>query len=125
MKHREQIIQNYIDAYNRFDIERMMRDFDESIIFENISNDTVNMRLEGLSEFKAQAEIAKNLFSGREQVIRSFNHREDETEIEIDYHAIMNADLPNGLKKGDEINLRGRSVFRFSGDKIVGLTDIS
>ncbi|MDB5205022.1 MAG: hypothetical protein JWR72_97, partial [Flavisolibacter sp.] len=31
----------------------------------------------------------------------------------------------NGLKKGDEVKLKGKSIFQFLGDKIIRLTDIS
>ncbi len=35
---RESIIQNYIDGYNEFDIEKMVRDLDDEIVFQNIQN---------------------------------------------------------------------------------------
>jgi hypothetical protein len=125
MKNREKIIQNYIDGYNERDVEKMVEDFDTAIVFENISNGEVNMSMAGLELFKQQAEQAKNYFSSRAQTIRSFTHRDDETEVEIDYKAVLAMDFPNGLKKGDELNLQGKSMFQFSGEKIIKLTDIS
>ncbi len=125
MKQREKIINNYIDAYNSFDVDKILTDFDPSIKFENVSNGTINMTLIGLSEFRQQAEQAKTLFSKRQQTIKSYKHESDQTEIEIDYQAILAIDLPNGLKQGDELNLVGRSIFQFFNDKIIALTDIS
>jgi hypothetical protein len=125
MKQREKIINNYIDAYNSFDVDRMLADFATSIKFENISNGAINMTLAGLSEFRKQAEQAKTLFSKRQQTIKSYKHEGDQTEIEIDYQATLAIDLPNGLKQGDELNLTGRSIFQFLNDKIIALTDIS
>ena len=75
MNQREQIIKNYIEAYNHFNVDKMVENFDASVIFENISNNTVNLSLKGLNEFKTQAEQAKSLFSERKQIIRSFAHR--------------------------------------------------
>lgn len=49
---RHNIIQNYIDGYNEFDVKKMTRDFDNNIIFKNIQNDEVNMTLNGIGEFK-------------------------------------------------------------------------
>lgn len=69
MRLRERIINNYIEAYNRFDIEDMVIDFDTSIKFQNISNGTTDMVLDGLNAFKKQAYLAKNLFSERKQTI--------------------------------------------------------
>jgi hypothetical protein len=125
MINREKIIRNYIDGYNEFDIDKMVKDLDERIMFENISNGETNMLLTGLKAFKEQAEQTKNFFSTRTQTIKSYKHHNDETEIEIDYNAILAIDFPNGLKNGDELKLQGKSVFKFWRDRIIKLTDIS
>lgn len=125
MKNRETIIKNYIEGYNQFNIDKMVYAFDDNIIFENIQNDKTNMSLNGIVEFRLQAEQAIAYFSKREQKIKSFNHTEKTTEIEIDYEAVLGMDFPNGLKKGQQLNLIGKSVFEFEGNKIVKLTDIS
>ncbi|MGB8195019.1 MAG: nuclear transport factor 2 family protein [Chitinophagaceae bacterium] len=122
---KEKIVINYVDAYNNFDIERMVADFDENIKFENISNGVANMTLQGLAAFREQAEQAKNLFTKRTQTIKSWTHNADTTEIEIDYTAKLAIDLPNGFKKGDSLNLQGKSIFKFKDDKIIELVDIS
>lgn len=125
MTERERIIHNYIEGYNAFDLDRMVVDFDDRIVFENMMNGEVNLSLKGLDAFLHQAELAKTYFSERKQVIRSFHHSANATEAEIDYHAILAMDFPNGLKKGEKIILKGRSVFEFDGSRIIRLTDIS
>lgn len=125
MSQRELIINNYIAAYNSFDVDKMVADFDDAIRFENISNGKVDMTLIGIAAFKQQAEQAKRLLSERRQTIRSFIHEPSQTTITIDYFAVLAIDLPNGLKKGAELKLSGVSVFKFNGSKIVGLSDIS
>jgi hypothetical protein len=122
---REKIIENYIAGYNQFDIDKMMADFDDKIVFENIQNTEVNMTLSGLKEFRNQAEEAKKYFSEREQTITLFSHSENQSEIAIDYRAVLAMDFPNGMQKGQELNLKGKSVFEFSNNKIVRLADIS
>jgi len=125
MKLRVQIINQYINAYNNFDVNEMVANMDPLIKFENISNGEVNMTLNGLPAFIEQAEQAKALFISRQQTIKSYKHTGNQTEIDIAYHAILAIDLPNGMKKGDELNLTGKSIFKFLGDKITELTDIS
>jgi hypothetical protein len=125
MNQREQIINQYIAAYNNFDVAGMMADFDDAIRFENISNGNVDMTLDGKAAFKQQAEQARMLLSERKQTIRSYHHERDQTTIEIDYFAILAIDLPNGLKKGAELKLSGVSVFKFADNKIIALSDIS
>lgn len=125
MIEREKIIKNYIENYNQFNIDRMFVDFDDRIVFENIQNGETNMSLNGLAALVEQAEQAKAYFTERTQTIKSYNHFDNTCEIEISYRAILAMDFPNGLKKGQELNLSGKSIFEFEGDKIIRLTDIS
>ncbi|WP_426584393.1 nuclear transport factor 2 family protein [Mucilaginibacter sp. R-33] len=99
MQQRELIISNYVKAYNNFDVENMLKNLAPSVKFQNISNGDVDMELDGIEAFRSQVEQATKLFERREQVIRSFKHTGNKTEIAIDYNAILAADLPNGLKK--------------------------
>lgn len=125
MKEREAKIRNYIEGYNQFDVDKMVAQFHENIVFKNIQNGETTMTLSGLGAFRQQAEQAKQYFSEREQTITAFRHGEAETEIDIDYRAVLAIDLPNGMKKGQEMRLSGKSIFEFSGDEIIGLTDVS
>lgn len=122
---RERIIKNYVEGYNQFDIDKMIVDFKDDVVFENIQNGEVNMTLTGINEFREQAENAKVYFSTRSQTITTFNHFDSKTEIEIDYYAVLAMDFPNGMKTGEELNLKGKSIFEFSDDKILKLSDIS
>ena len=124
-EYREKIIQNYIDGYNEFEVDKMTFNFDDNIIFKNIQNDQVNMTLNVIIAFKQQAEQAKAYFESRRQQITSILHDTDKTEIEIDYFATLAMDFPNGLKKGEKLALKGKSVFVFQDNKIIQLTDIS
>lgn len=125
MLDRDLIIQNYIDGYNQFDVQKMIAGFDENIIFQNIENEQVNLTLHGIEEFKTQANKAKSFFTTRQQTIKSITHFENETEVEIEYNAILAIDLPTGLVAGQELKLIGRSIFEFAGSKIIKLTDIN
>ncbi|MNK79966.1 hypothetical protein D3C87_996630 [compost metagenome] len=125
MTNKEKIIQNYIEGYNQFDIDKMIADFDESVIFENIQNGETNLTLNGIKEFKAQAEKGKEYFSARKQTITSFIQDEITAIIDIDYYAVLAIDFPNGLKAGQELSMKGKSIFQFLDDKIVKLTDMS
>ena len=44
---------------------------------------------------------------------------------EIDYHALLQADLSPELKAGTRLELRGVSILEFADGKIVRLTDYS
>jgi predicted RNase H-like nuclease len=121
----EQIITGYIRAYNRFDIQGMLANLHPEIEFENISNGETNLTLKGIEKFREQAEIAKAVFTERHQEVISMKSHGDTTEVEIDYRGVLALDLPMGLKKGDTLELKGKSIFKFSNEKIIQLTDIS
>lgn len=125
MQVREKLIDNYIEAYNAFDVSGMVRDFTPNIVFQNIQSGSVTLTLEGLEAFVRQAELAKGFFAERKQTVLSYTHQAEKTEVAIDYCGVLATNLPNGMRQGDEIRLRGRSVFEFRGNKIIRLTDIS
>ena len=62
MTDREKIIKNYIEGYNQFDTDKMVIDFGDNTVFENIQNDITNISLKGLKAFIQQAEQAKAYF---------------------------------------------------------------
>lgn len=123
----KEIIENYIRAYNNFEIEGMLKDLDEEVVFQNISGGRVNMTTNGIEAFKKQAEEAKQYFKEREQTIKRLQFYENPAEAvaEIDYKGVLATELPGGLKAGDSINLQGKSVFKFRNNKITEITDIS
>ena len=126
LNERTEKIFRYLDAYNKMDVENMIADFDDGIVFLNVNNGEKSMELKGIEEFKKQAIEALSYFSEREQSIKSITHQYNSTEIVINYRAIPAMDFPNGLKKGDNIELTGKSIFEFSTEgKIIMLTDIS
>jgi hypothetical protein len=120
-----QIIQDYINAYNNFDVEGMIKDLHKDVIFKNISNGEVNLTTTGKSEFESQAKQATQFFKSRKQTITKTSIEEDSIKINIDYQGVIAIDLPNGLKEDDKIELQGKSFFRFMDDKIIEITDIS
>ncbi len=128
MENRERyitVIENYISAYNLFDVKGMCRDLSEDILFENISDGNVDMSIKGIENFKKQAEAATAYFSERHQRIESWNFNNHVVTIEISYQATLAIDLPNGMKKGNMLTLKGISEFVFEDHEIISLRDIS
>lgn len=122
---RKNLIENYVRAYNSFDIDEMLSGLHDRIVFKNITNGETTLKLSGINAFENQARQVVGLFAEREQKITNFVCNEETCEIEVDYSATLAADLPNGLKSGDKINLKGRSIFHFADGKIIEIQDIS
>lgn len=121
----KQIVEKYISSYNSFDIEGMIANLDQHVVFENISNGKIDLRTQGLLEFKEQAENAKQYFRQRTQTIEKWEFNESIVTIDIMYEAVLSLDLPSGLKSGDTLKLNGKSIFEFNGEKIKKITDES
>ncbi|MBC3539238.1 nuclear transport factor 2 family protein [Rufibacter sediminis] len=124
-EHSKQVIQHYIAAYNAFDVQGMIRDLHQDIVFENISNGVVNLRTEGIEAFTSQAEAAKQYFSQRQQTVDSWSFQENNITAAITYEARVATDLPNGMKAGDTVKMTGQSEFRLKDGLIIGITDKS
>lgn len=82
---RRKAIENYVKAYNDFDVKNMLKDLDAEIVFRNISGGEVNLETKGIAEFRAQAERAKDFFKQREQKITDLTFGENEATAEIFY----------------------------------------
>lgn len=124
MRHPEkEIIENYVKSYNNFDVRGMIKDLDENVIFENITNNNVDLHIEGIGDFEQQPTAAREFFRTRNQTIESWQFAESKITIDIDYHAVLAIDLPNGLKSGDTLNLKGRSEFVIEKGKIKKIVD--
>src|SRR5699024_9461386 len=111
------IINKYNNGYKQFENKKKVTNLEDNIVFENIQKNDIRLSLKGLTAFKQQAETAKTYFAKRTQTVKSFRHFDNSTEIEIDYTAILAMDFPNGLKKGQELKLSGKSVFEFKKTK--------
>ncbi|GGE99740.1 nuclear transport factor 2 family protein [Hymenobacter cavernae] len=120
-----QIVEAYIEAYNRFDIDGMVRHLHDDVVFKNISNGEVNLTTTGKDDFRQQAEQAKQYFSQRAQRVTNWQTTDDRIEVLIDYSAVAAIEFPNGLKPGDTLHLQGKSVFQFADGKIISIEDIS
>lgn len=123
-KHK-QLVQEYIEAYNRFDVDGMVRHLHEDVVFRNIAGGAVNLTTTGKDSFRQQAEQAKQYFSQREQRITDWQVADNRVEVLIDYTGVAAIEFPNGLKPGNTLQLQGKSVFQFSDDLVLSIDDIS
>jgi hypothetical protein len=117
------VLLRYIEAYNAKDVSRMLDCFDDECRFENISAGKVSVQTQGKAELEALARKSAAAFAWREQKVLSITEGPGRIVAEIEYHAVLQADLSPDLKAGSELSLRGISVMEFSGGQIVRLSD--
>ena len=126
----EDLIRQYIAAYNRMDVPGMIALLHDVIVFENVSSINGITVTSGKSDFETLARRTLSMFKSRQQTIRSLTLGERTAAVEIEYEAVLTVDLPSGrnaepLKAGETMQLRGVTVFAFSDGKIARISDYS
>jgi hypothetical protein len=120
-----QLIDSYLDAYNCFEVEGMLACLHPEVIFENIEEGVVTLRIEGKDAFESRAAETLEWFMERIQHVTAFQFQDDRAVAEIWYSAMTAIELPNGVKPGTTFQLVGQSIFTFRDGLIASITDIS
>ena len=121
----EDIINQYISSYNDRDIEGMLDCVTEDVVFENISNTGQSMRLEGRGQMGEVARLSGNAFSFRRQRLVNLVIGTGKAAAEIEFEGKAAVDLPNGVKAGETVKIRGASFFEFRGRLLSRIADCS
>ncbi|MGE4318774.1 MAG: nuclear transport factor 2 family protein [Deferribacterales bacterium] len=122
---RQEIVKRFISCYNEFDLDGMLDLLTDDIVFENIIGGSTDVKTSGIAEFENLAGTSLNLFDERKQTITAMTDDGGGINVEIDFYGKIAEDLPNGLEKGDELKLKGRSEYKLKDGKICSITDIS
>ena len=119
------LVESYIRAYNKFEIDTMVSLFSSDCVFESVSNSGNSMKCVGPDKLRETALHGASFFSQRQQSIVHWIFGQDKAVVELQYNAVLAKDLPGGLKAGSEMKLQGVSVFEFADGKIKRLADYS
>ncbi len=124
-KRMKQIINEYIKAYNEFNVEEMLRNVHEDVELKNTTNGEVNVQLKGINVLKSQSEQSLSLFEKREMKIIEQVINDNTVENKISFKGVIAADFPEaGVKSGELVKLEGKSIFQFEKGKIILIEDI-
>ena len=119
------LIEEYLNAYNSFDVDAMVELVDLEIEFRNVSGGDVDTSAIGKDEFRELAQQSVFLFSSRKQTATKFEAEGEVVSVDIDFTGTLATDIPDGMRAGDELRVTGRSEFVFRDEKIYRLTDYS
>lgn len=121
----DEIIRRYIASYNDRDIDGMLACVTDDVVFENISNAGQSMRLDGKAMMRQVAEVSGNAFSYRRQRLTNLVTGEGKAAAEIEFEGRAAVDLPNGVRAGETVKVRGASFFEFRGPLLCRIADYS
>ncbi|WP_233840186.1 nuclear transport factor 2 family protein [Dyella sp. 2HG41-7] len=119
------LIDRYIDAYNRIDVDAMIATMHNEVIFENYTAGVLSVRTVGAYELRHLAESSKYLFSARHQTITRYAELDGVAHAQIHFQGTFAIDLPNGVRAGQSIALDGRSEYRERDGLLIYIADFS
>ena len=121
----DEVIARYIASYNARDIDGMIDCVTDDVVFENISNSGQSMRLDGKDMMRQVAELSGNAFSYRRQRLVNVVTGAGKAAAEIEFEGKAAVDLPNGIRAGETVKIRGASFFEFRGNRLCRIADYS
>lgn len=119
------LIDRYIDAYNRIDVDAMLATMHSEVIFENYTAGVLSVRTVGAHELRHLAESSRHLFSARHQTITRYSEADGTAHAHIHFQGTFAVDLPNGIRAGQSIALDGRSEYRERDGLLIYVADYS
>ena len=119
------LIEQFVDAYNRFDVDGMLALLTSDVLFENLADGQLTAATSGIAEFRQLAEQSKALFSERKQTITALKFRPASVVASIAWRGVFAIDVLNGPAAGTVIELEGESEFEFSGGRLSRIVDRS
>lgn len=107
------------------DVPGMLAPLHDMIVFENVSDASGTTTISGKADLEKMARQSLGVFISRQQRIRSLTLGDRTAAVEIEFSAILAVDLPTGPKAGEAMMLRGVTIFAFSDQKIIRISDYS
>ncbi len=118
------LIDQYLAAYNRFDVDAMLSVLTTDVRFEHYTGETLTTATEGLDALRKLAEQSKSLFSTREQRVTALQIPDAQTAVaQIAYRGQLAVDVPEGPTAGTVIEVQGSSTFSFREGRICKIVD--
>jgi ketosteroid isomerase-like protein len=119
------VVERYIEAYNAMDVDAMLACLTSDVHFRNISAGETNAETNGKSEFAELARMGATAFSSRRQTVTHCINVAERTMAEVEFEAVVAADLPNGWKTGQKLSFAGASYFEIRDGEIARIIDES
>ena len=122
---KQQLVEQYIKAYNDLDVGGMVALMTPDVVFENVSGGRVNATTRGVNEFRQLAERGVQLFSERSQTVTAWTFSPNAARVTLSWRGVFGVNVPDGARKGTVLELQGESAFEFADGRISRIVDRS
>ncbi len=119
----EQTVRLYVEAYNTFNLKKMMRNLNDSLCYENFNGGELTLSTNTLAHFKIQAQKMMLVFEKRKLVIEQLTELENEVSISFTSKEIFAIDINEDIVAGDVITMSGETIFTFKEKEIIKIVD--
>lgn len=117
------LIEAYIDAYNRFDVEGMLVTLTDDVRFEHHADGALSVATDGKADFEKLARVGAALFASRQQTLIELRDDGETVIATIDFHGEIAEDIPEGPGAGTIIEMQDTSEFSFRDNRISRVID--
>lgn len=121
-----EVVRNYIDAYNRMDVDALLACVTDDVRFENHCNSHASSLI--LHGRAALAELARQsvaIFSERQQTVEDAVVAGDRVALRIAFRGTVAAKPPEGWTGGQELALNGCTFLTLRENRISAIIDMS
>ena len=119
----KELINRYLAAYTSFDVQGMLDLLSPDVVFENYLDDQLTAQANGIAEFRELAESSLKMFSEREQSLVSLRLDEDRAVAVVRFKGTFRKSYQDGPKRGDVMELIGKTEFEFKDGRITHIID--
>ncbi|MEM6627727.1 MAG: nuclear transport factor 2 family protein [Pseudomonadota bacterium] len=119
------LVETYVRCYNNSDGEGMLACCAPDVVFETISNPGGSLRLTGHAEMREVLDASTRAFTERSHRIVSLLSEGDRAAAETVFTGVAAAELGDGVRPGDNVSIRGATLFEIADGKFARITDYS
>lgn len=118
------VVEDFINCYNRKDIDSMLNLLADDIQYEYISNSNgITTQASSKEQFREISRMAAENYEDRQLTAIHWVMSENSVAVETELWCRLAKDLPNGLKAGEGLRLKGATFFIIENGLIKRLVD--
>ncbi len=119
------LVERYVTLSNHDDIDGVLACCADNVMFETVMNPRGSMRLQGKDQVREVLAGTMTAFKDRSHRLASIIVQDNRVAAETVFTGTALADLGDGVKSGDQVAIRGSTIFEIENDLIARITDYS
>jgi steroid delta-isomerase-like uncharacterized protein len=125
MTHNANLVERYITLSNHDDIEGVLACCADDVMFETVMNPRGSVRLQGKDQVREVLEGTMQAFEERVHKVASIIVDGDRVAAETVFTGKARVELGDGVMPGDNVAIRGATIFEIENELIKRICDYS